>query len=170
MLLSVVPLIITFSWTIRTFTSLFFFFNDTATTEIYTLSLHDALPISRHDLARVERHGAAVRVEIVERERLAVHVDQAYGGDGFQAVVQLARIPNDHNGERIPPDGPRGCGLGGQSSDAREALAVEPDVVAPEAEQFRRRHHGGDLSRRLDGEGEGPDEEILRVLELRVRD
>src|SRR5256885_12279164 len=27
-------------------TSIFFFFNDTATTEIYTLSLHDALPIS----------------------------------------------------------------------------------------------------------------------------
>src|SRR5256885_8509574 len=26
----------------------FFFFNDTATTEIYTLSLHDALPISSH--------------------------------------------------------------------------------------------------------------------------
>src|ERR1039457_7659584 len=31
--------------------SFFFFFNDTATTEIYTLSLHDALPIfnPRHD-------------------------------------------------------------------------------------------------------------------------
>src|SRR5258708_17723945 len=30
------------------FSSLFFFFfNDTATTEIYTLSLHDALPISK---------------------------------------------------------------------------------------------------------------------------
>src|SRR2546429_4407797 len=28
---------------------LFFFFNDTATTEIYTLSLHDALPISVHE-------------------------------------------------------------------------------------------------------------------------
>src|SRR3989442_14641409 len=27
-------------------TRIFFFFNDTATTEIYTLSLHDALPIS----------------------------------------------------------------------------------------------------------------------------
>src|SRR5438034_9707239 len=27
--------------------SFFFFFNDTATTEIYTLSLHDALPISQ---------------------------------------------------------------------------------------------------------------------------
>src|SRR5262245_65922612 len=30
-----------------TFLLLVFFFNDTATTEIYTLSLHDALPISR---------------------------------------------------------------------------------------------------------------------------
>src|SRR2546425_2004436 len=30
--------------------SYFFFFNDTATTEIYTLSLHDALPISREGL------------------------------------------------------------------------------------------------------------------------
>src|SRR5256885_3810750 len=31
----------------RYFCFFFFFFNDTATTEIYTLSLHDALPISR---------------------------------------------------------------------------------------------------------------------------
>src|SRR5256885_6754277 len=30
--------------------SIFFFFNDTATTEIYTLSLHDALPISHEDV------------------------------------------------------------------------------------------------------------------------
>src|SRR2546422_3247114 len=33
----------------------FFFFNDTATTEIYTLSLHDALPILRGHGARVRR-------------------------------------------------------------------------------------------------------------------
>src|SRR5258708_30647872 len=32
----------------RSSLSLFFFFNDTATTEIYTLSLHDALPICHH--------------------------------------------------------------------------------------------------------------------------
>src|SRR5260221_14712610 len=32
--------------------SSFFFFNDTATTEIYTLSLHDALPISGSDIAQ----------------------------------------------------------------------------------------------------------------------
>src|SRR3712207_9541594 len=31
---------------------IFFFFNDTATTEIYTLSLHDALPIFRVDIGQ----------------------------------------------------------------------------------------------------------------------
>src|SRR2546429_5320563 len=34
----------------------FFFFNDTATTEIYTLSLHDALPICADVLAALELH------------------------------------------------------------------------------------------------------------------
>src|SRR5258708_19016210 len=32
----------------------FFFFNDTATTEIYTLSLHDALPIFRYACSAVQ--------------------------------------------------------------------------------------------------------------------
>src|SRR5256885_16723609 len=35
----------------------FFFFNDTATTEIYTLSLHDALPILSADTSRRRRRG-----------------------------------------------------------------------------------------------------------------
>src|SRR5258708_14246788 len=40
-------------WTRQPCRAAFFFFNDTATTEIYTLSLHDALPISLGiDLAR----------------------------------------------------------------------------------------------------------------------
>ena len=34
----------------------FFFFNDTATTEIYTLSLHDALPISPYPQHRDQAH------------------------------------------------------------------------------------------------------------------
>src|SRR2546426_12716834 len=38
--------------------SFFFFFNDTATTEIYTLSLHDALPISRPGCRRPRRCAA----------------------------------------------------------------------------------------------------------------
>src|SRR5437899_9127202 len=37
--------------------STFFFFNDTATTEIYTLSLHDALPIFSAAPDRVEAPG-----------------------------------------------------------------------------------------------------------------
>src|SRR5256885_17147689 len=47
--------------------SSFFFFNDTATTEIYTLSLHDALPICA--LLRVF---AAGRVLLAARRGLAV--------------------------------------------------------------------------------------------------
>src|SRR2546430_9930735 len=39
----------------------FFFFNDTATTEIYTLSLHDALPICRN------QPGGSLEVEIARR-------------------------------------------------------------------------------------------------------
>src|SRR2546422_2837812 len=48
--------------TLHTFTFSFFFFNDTATTEIYTLSLHDALPI----FVEVDALGAATAVKPVE--------------------------------------------------------------------------------------------------------
>src|ERR1039457_5590098 len=45
----------------------FFFFNDTATTEIYTLSLHDALPISRYR----ERTIACTTCSSILRKRYA---------------------------------------------------------------------------------------------------
>src|SRR3712207_7766626 len=46
----------------------FFFFNDTATTEIYTLSLHDALPIWLRALRRLLRqHGAPLRHHLAPR-------------------------------------------------------------------------------------------------------
>src|SRR5256885_8100738 len=49
----------------------FFFFNDTATTEIYTLSLHDALPISqgRPPAARPGRAPQAQRCRSSRRRR-----------------------------------------------------------------------------------------------------
>src|SRR5437899_3625848 len=53
-----------------------FFFNDTAPTEIYTLSLHDALPISKlMDLMRqqAERFGAVFKMEQVEKVELRTH-------------------------------------------------------------------------------------------------
>src|SRR2546427_9364062 len=73
--------------------SFFFFFNDTATTEIYTLSLHDALPISPaarhlgprrlrrraalHHGARHQRRAAArARGEAHARARRPRRVDQ----------------------------------------------------------------------------------------------
>src|SRR2546422_1234610 len=40
---------------LRSWLTSFFFFNDTATTEIYTLSLHDALPISLLPTVCVDR-------------------------------------------------------------------------------------------------------------------
>src|SRR5207249_11774107 len=45
-------LLLFYSFILVSFFFFFFFFNDTATTEIYTLSLHDALPIS-HDSDRL---------------------------------------------------------------------------------------------------------------------
>src|SRR5947207_12317828 len=50
--------------------SCFFFFNDTATTEIYTLSLHDALPIS----ATPEEQRAAVeKLRALAPQLLGLH-------------------------------------------------------------------------------------------------
>src|SRR3712207_9060140 len=46
-----------------------FFFNDTATTEIYTLSLHDALPISARDGTRHPRAGKRGRLGPRDRRR-----------------------------------------------------------------------------------------------------
>src|SRR3712207_6925887 len=57
--------------------ALFFFFNDTATTEIYTLSLHDALPISGHVLG---------------------HAFRLVGVSGFEIRVQRQSRRGDHLG------------------------------------------------------------------------
>src|SRR3712207_8037745 len=70
-----------------------FFFNDTATTEIYTLSLHDALPIyDRHVLGQVhelDTHGGPVLVVAHAVDRGAD--DAPTGGDGVQLVTQPHR-------------------------------------------------------------------------------
>src|SRR3712207_8888787 len=43
---------------------LYFFFNDTATTEIYTLSLHDALPISGHGKVSASNQKSSTSIQI----------------------------------------------------------------------------------------------------------
>src|SRR5438270_11117669 len=60
----------------------FFFFNDTATTEIYTLSLHDALPISRADPSspQPETHRGCDVTEagFVERDRKSTRLNSSH--------------------------------------------------------------------------------------------
>src|SRR3712207_9343023 len=65
-----------------------FFFNDTATTEIYTLSLHDALPISRGDDIR-QRAGAAAPAAGGLRRR--AHRARLRLVDGGPAGLSLGR-------------------------------------------------------------------------------
>src|SRR5271165_7601908 len=49
----------------------FFFFNDTATTEIYTLSLHDALPIRPRTIRAPASHAASTRARSKRRRGTA---------------------------------------------------------------------------------------------------
>src|SRR5258707_11743761 len=82
-------------------TFFFFFFNDTATTEIYTLSLHDALPISaceggararalRAPLPRRDRRGA--------RRRLGCRA----GDQGDAAALGRRRLAGRPRRVRLP--------------------------------------------------------------------
>src|SRR5688572_32749831 len=51
-----------------------FFFNDTAATELFTLSLHDALPISRIAGCRHARHGGIAETrDKIEVDQLTDH-------------------------------------------------------------------------------------------------
>src|SRR2546422_5727533 len=64
-------------------TFLFFFFNDTATTEIYTLSLHDALPISSRRKGLSSRwscaSGAIGSRSWPERDRKSTRLNSSHG-------------------------------------------------------------------------------------------
>src|SRR5271167_1772381 len=75
----------------------FFFFNDTATTEIYTLSLHDALPISlagSRGAWRSSRHsdGRITRTRI--HEGVLDPNEIVSLGVGRAAVIVLANGPD----------------------------------------------------------------------------
>src|SRR2546426_9381851 len=81
--------------------SYFFFFNDTATTEIYTLSLHDALPICEaatrvvEDVDRPHREPhVALRIDVIQR-----HPPRLLGIPHVDVLVQH----DDHLSERHEP-------------------------------------------------------------------
>src|ERR1043166_10214158 len=82
-----------------------FFFNDTATTEIYTLSLHDALPISGLEQRIDERgDGAALRED--EQQRSEEHTSEFQSRFGISyAVFCLKKKTKSHRrrtGNRAP--------------------------------------------------------------------
>src|SRR2546426_6303549 len=63
----------------------FFFFNDTATTEIYTLSLHDALPIST---SIISLNGASIKKSKTKVRKLS------------RAIPLLRNLPSERKGRK----------------------------------------------------------------------
>src|SRR3712207_6688758 len=107
----------------------FFFFNDTATTEIYTLSLHDALPISADQVVLVAAVAVAGGVGVV-LEQVDVAGD-ALLGEALLGVDQEALedplprlVVDDELGEVVA--------LGGRVLGVAAGVEVEPGAVAQE--------------------------------------
>src|SRR5947199_4234346 len=75
----------------------FFFFNDTATTEIYTLSLHDALPISqRGHRLRGSRHAQRQYAAPTCSDRKSTRLNSSHLGISY-AVFCLKKKKKIHN-------------------------------------------------------------------------
>src|SRR5258708_16897919 len=91
---------------------MFFFFNDTATTEIYTLSLHDALPISW--LRCSAAHPAGLGRAVADPAGFAVPSSVPAGTPGLDRQ-RVGRIRQQAQSEVLPPD----CG-GPPSTPLRE--------------------------------------------------
>src|SRR3990167_10591323 len=87
----------------------FFFFNDTATTEIYTLSLHDALPTLRlglrvdtgHDLAAASQRTGR------ERDRKSTRLNSSHSQISYAVFCLKKTLPSsDRHPARLPPGRP----------------------------------------------------------------
>src|SRR3712207_732381 len=107
----------------------FFFFNDTATTEIYTLSLHDALPIS-HQL-RAEPRLVEVQLAVELGDSSGLGLDRDDRVDPLDLLLDLVGEPT--TAPDLGLDGAAGLGDDGQepvergSDRALLELGVEDD-------------------------------------------
>src|SRR2546430_12493993 len=82
----------------------FFFFNDTATTEIYTLSLHDALPILRGP-ERAGREAVSVRARRCDPagRRSEEHTSELQSQSNLVCRLLLEKKKTTHNtSHRLP--------------------------------------------------------------------
>src|SRR2546427_4439342 len=138
--------------------STFFFFNDTATTEIYTLSLHDALPIvptpgarpgvslsltglSMHSAARLDTLGteqAYVVLAAARRLEAAGHkvVHLEIGEPDMPTPPHVVEAGGGGVGGRPPPHPPPPGGAGARGAvapppAARGGRPPAPNVLGP---------------------------------------
>src|SRR2546430_6709022 len=101
---------------------LFFFFNDTATTEIYTLSLHDALPISGNEGA-CQRRGMGPRkfarhaLEVRGLHRSEEHTSELQSQSNLVCRLLLEKKKNRGGAGTLPS---RISGLARKTSVATE--------------------------------------------------
>src|SRR2546427_10304366 len=125
--------------------SRFFFFNDTATTEIYTLSLHDALPISRSADAFLERH--AGRRGHTLRPHRGRDLGRDPGAEGGHAAA--GQRPAERAAARLCARRPAPAGRTAQRRRRRGTTGPPlPSRLAPRREGARglpagRLRHGG---------------------------
>src|SRR5690348_18510769 len=80
----------------------FFFFNDTATTEIYTLSLHDALPIST--LVGTSQRDEPAAGFLQSARRVRIHPGaQLSEAEPAQLLADIAARSEEHTSELQSP-------------------------------------------------------------------
>src|SRR5260370_38551424 len=72
----------------------FFFFNDTATTEIYTLSLHDALPISDLGSVNLVRTGPQRQVFQATHDLAMLNKKWNFVGSDFKNCTRAFDVPS----------------------------------------------------------------------------
>src|SRR2546427_899148 len=144
----------------------FFFFNDTATTEIYTLSLHDALPISarRRAARRAPRHARGVEGRLLGRAGRhpapgRIRVGGARRGQDGRGPGTTPRRRRPRGRDREAPRDPGSDRAGARAPGrdaprgerARPGVAGVRGVHARRAEPLqgalRRRASGGPLGR-----------------------
>src|SRR3989442_11275650 len=101
-----------FSFLYRLHILFFFFFNDTATTEIYTLSLHDALPISRRHNDRGGKRRNKILTDVyvnVSQNRSEEHTSELQSRPHLVCRLLLEKKkkavktnPNTYNTDPLP--------------------------------------------------------------------
>src|SRR3712207_1518912 len=100
----------------------FFFFNDTATTEIYTLSLHDALPICSVGLVLFVARVAQGNLLLVVEPLLVVGAPAGVQDPLLEALAYPFEVP--------------GVRFSTRAGEVADQVRVRPDEAIPEVQDL----------------------------------